>query len=49
MTTRHPVELIVTGLAALLIALSVARSAHSQGAPKLSDFQLEPSKYNSRG
>ncbi len=47
MTTKHPIELIVTGVATLLVVLGMAAGARSQGAPKLSDFQLVPSKYNS--
>ncbi len=32
MTTRHPIELIVMGIATLLVALSVASGARSQSA-----------------
>jgi len=32
MTTRHPIELIVMGIATLLVALSVASGARSDGA-----------------
>lgn len=32
MTTRHPIELIVMGIATLLVALSIASGARSQSA-----------------
>jgi hypothetical protein len=32
MTTRHPIELILMGIATLLVALSVASGARSEGA-----------------